>query len=129
MVSPDLLARTVTLRSDVATTGCQVAAYVPLRKLIRTSGGSPLEKLVTTVAFVTAFPQSSATCTSIGLGQPTGEAKFAPSVRITVTSFCGVQVNTGPGPFEGSVVAGTNNRTLTTCVGLPSLNCREMTPR
>src|SRR3990172_4823044 len=74
-----------------------------LPRLANTSGRSPLEKLATTLALVTGLPQSSATWTSIGLGQLTGEAKLVPKVRITAWSCCGAHPSAdGPAPLTSA---------------------------
>src|SRR3972149_11216361 len=74
-----------------------------LPRLANPSGRSPLEKLATTLALVTGLPQSSATWTSIGLGQLTGEAKLVPSVRITAWSCCGAHPSAdGPAPLASA---------------------------
>src|SRR5947209_4895923 len=89
---------------------------------VSTSGGSPFEKLATTVAPVAAFPQSSTACTSIVCGQPAGELNPPPRTRVTASNLCGLQASATPradcvhmSPGAGDPEGATSSRTFTVC--------------
>src|SRR5439155_17758282 len=100
---------------------------MPVPRLASVKGGSALEKVAMTVACVIGFPQSSNTCTSSVVGQPTVEENELPKLRRTATMVCGVHPAPSTGckrstanPAGGG--ATTTNRTLTTWEGVPSEN-------
>src|SRR6266849_5937983 len=106
---------------------------MPFCKLASARGGSPFEKLTTAVALGIAFPQSSVTCSSMLVGQETGDAKLLPKLRNIPSNCVGehdvVAVpcvddasTLGPAPV-------TRNNRLTTCNGLLSSNPNVSAPR
>src|ERR1039458_3027124 len=107
---------------------------MPFCKLLRASGGSPFEKLATTVALLAAFPQSSATCSSILVGHETGETKLLPILRNNPSSCVGEQEDAGAAPRSESGSASgpaavTRNSRFTTCNGALSSNAKVIAPR
>src|SRR5580692_6035365 len=91
-------------------------------------GGSPSEKLTITDPLVNALPQSSTTCTTIGVGHAAGVLKPVPRVVKTGSSLVAAHVGRAAGVAcvagdSGGALGGVAEITrsrLTVCV-LPSL--------
>src|ERR1700682_1301121 len=96
-------------------TGTQPPLHIPLRVASSASGASPLVKLDVTEPPLMAVPQSSTTCTTIGVGQATGVVKPAPIECSTGSSLGGVQP-VAAGLIEFPAVADVTSSRSTVCV-------------
>src|SRR5260370_40968020 len=79
------------------------------------SGASPLVKLAVTEPALMAVPQSSTTCTTIGVGQATGVVKPVPMEVNTSSSLVGVHP-VAAGWADLPAVAEITSRRSTVCV-------------
>jgi hypothetical protein len=95
---------------------CHVAPHLPSFRLDRESGTSPVEKLTVTLPEVTAFPQSSATRTSIEIGNAVVALNPITGLIPTGTSRVGVQLEVAPRTFEKVVPGGATISTMVNCL-------------